>query len=317
MTRTSKVLVMGGLGFIGSHICRSLIENNFAVRVFDKLYASTDLVNDCLNNLEILQGDIQKSGDVISALKDVDIVIDLIHTTVPGSSMKDVGYDIQSNVEAHARWLSRINEVSITRIIYISSGGTVYGPPKYLPVDEQHPTDPISSYGITKLAVEKYVAMYAGMNGVSYCICRPSNVYGEGQRLNIGQGVIGVFLDRAMREEPIEIWGDGEVTRDYLHISDLTSAVLGLIDYSGEKTHFNVSSSMGYSLNEICRTIEAVMGRPLLLSYRQTRSFDVRVNILDSRRLREEIDWRPKTELYEGIMKMYEYLRAKPAENRY
>src|SRR5262249_18386186 len=150
---------------------------------------------------------------------------------VPGSSMKDSAYDIASNVVASARWLSRLSETNIKRLIYFSSGGTVYGVPQTDPIDENHPTDPISSYGITKLAIEKYVSMYCGMFGVSYTIVRPSNVYGEGQRLNIGQGVIGVMADRTLRGEALEVWGTGENLRDYLHVDDLVHATMLLLDY--------------------------------------------------------------------------------------
>src|SRR5207253_6593327 len=118
--------------------------------------------------------------DVLTAVGDAHTIIHLVHTTVPGSSMKDPGYDAMSNVVASAQWLSRLPEIKARKIIYISSGGTVYGPPQSLPINEQHPTSPMSSYGITKLAIEKYVAMYSAMYGIEYRILRPSNVYGEG-----------------------------------------------------------------------------------------------------------------------------------------
>ena len=141
--------------------------------------------------VEIVEGDIARPDDVLAALEGAETVVNLVHTTVPGSSMLDPAYDVESNVVASVRWLSRLPGTGVRRIIFVSSGGTVYGPPQSALVDERHPTDPISSYGITKLAIEKYVAMYAAMSGIDHLILRPSNVYGEGQHLHIGQGIIG------------------------------------------------------------------------------------------------------------------------------
>lgn len=307
MEQPKSVLVMGGLGFIGSHLVRALVKDGYRVRIFDKLYATLHLVSDIVEQVEIVQGDMQRAQDVLSVLRDVDIAFDLVHTTVPGSSMKDPGYDVESNVASHAKWLCRLGETNISKLIYISSGGTVYGVPRTTPISEKHPTEPISSYGITKLAIEKYVAMYAGMQNINYCVCRPSNVYGEGQRLHIGQGVIGVFLDRALRGLPIEIWGDGENRRDYLHVLDLVSALKALITYQGKERVFNISSGKGHSLNEIHRAIQEVLQGPVPSERLPNRGFDVPINILDNGLLMEETGWRPIVGLEEGIARLYHY----------
>ena len=307
MGENRLILVMGGLGFIGSHLCRALLREGYRVRIFDKLYATLHLVSDIVEQVEIVQGDMQRAQDVLAVLRDVDIAVDLVHTTVPGSSMKDPGYDVESNVASHAKWLCRLGETNLSKLIYISSGGTVYGVPKTTPISEKHPTEPISSYGITKLAIEKYVAMYAGMQHINYCVCRPSNVYGEGQRLHIGQGVIGVFLDRALRGFPIEIWGDGESRRDYLHVLDLVSALKALIAYQGKERVFNISSGKGHSLNEIHGAIQQVLQKLVPSEHLPTRGFDVPVNILDNRLLMVETGWRPNVDLEKGIARLYHY----------
>src|SRR5258706_10879894 len=227
----SRVTVLGGLGFMGSHICRELVMRGHTVRVFDKLHTSRELVRDIERDLEIIEGDILRLHDVLPAIADSETVIDLVHTTRPGSSMEDPVFDISTNVVASAKWFAALPKTSVRRILFVSSGGTVYGIPRQIPIDEDHPTDPICSYGITKLAIEKYLAMYASLCGVEYCCLRPSNVYGQGQRLNVGQGVIGVLADRALRGEPLEIWGTGESLRDYLYIEDMVSAMMALLDY--------------------------------------------------------------------------------------
>lgn len=306
--KSLRVLVMGGLGFIGNHLCRTLLREGYQVRIFDKLYSSRKLINDIQEEVEIEEGDVERPEDVLQALKGIDVAIDLIHTTVPGSSMQDPAYDVQSNVVSCTKWLSLLKDTDLTRIIYISSGGTVYGVPLKNPVSEDHPTEPICSYGITKLAIEKYVAMYANINGIEYRICRPANAYGEGQRLNIGQGVIGVFLERGLKGQPIEIWGDGTNRRDYIYVKDLVSGIVKLMNHDGKGRVFNISTGVGYSLNDIVTIIRDKLNIPLKVKYRRSRRFDVPVNILDNTRLKVETGWEPKTSITEGIRRVYDWL---------
>jgi UDP-glucose 4-epimerase len=157
------------------------------------------------------------------------------------------------------------------------------------------------SYGITKLAVEKYTAMYAKLNGVEYRICRPANIYGEGQRLNIGQGVIGVFLERALKGQPIEIWGDGTNRRDYLYVKDMIDAIMKLMRHEEQGRVFNVSTGIGYSLHDIVRIIREELNIPVKVLYKSIRGFDVPENILSSKRLQNETGWKGTTGLVEGM----------------
>ena len=255
-----RIAVLGGCGFIGSHICRALVRAGRPVRIFDKVYAGRELARDIEGAVEIVEGDIARPDDVLGVVEGCDTVIHLVHTTVPGSSMADPAYDVESNVVATVRWLPRLAEAGVRRIIFVSSGGTVYGPPRGDLIDESHPTDPISSYGITKLMLEKYVAMYATMSGIGHLILRPSNVYGEGQRLHIGQGVIGVLADRALRGQPLEVWGTGQALRDYLYIEDFVAAVTRLLAYSGPHHVFNVSAGRGHSVRDIIATLRRELG---------------------------------------------------------
>jgi UDP-glucose 4-epimerase len=307
-TKSGLIVVLGGLGFMGSHICRELVARSFRVRVFDKLYSSHALVEDIKPSIEIVEGDISRLSDVLRVTRDASTVIHLIHTTVPGSSMDDPSYDITSNVVASVKWLSHLAETKIRRILYFSSGGTVYGIPRSNPIEEDHPTNPLSSYGITKLAIEKYLAMYASLHGIEHCILRPSNVYGPGQQLDIGQGVIGVMARRALRGEPIEIWGTGESVRDYLYIDDMVAATVALLPYDGPHRVFNVSSGEGFSVLDIIAMLSNKLGS-ITKVYKPDRGFDVPVNVLDSSRIRRETGWRPRIPLEEGITRTIRWLR--------
>jgi UDP-glucose 4-epimerase len=304
-----RIVVLGGLGFLGSHICRALVARGYEVRIFDKLYGLRTLVEDIEAGVEILESDISRPDDVLAAISDAEIVVNLVHTTVPGSSMKDAAYDVSSNVLASVKWLSRLGETKVKRIFYVSSGGTVYGNPQTQPITETHPTEPVSSYGITKLSIEKYVAMYADMFGVAHRILRPSNVYGEGQRLNIGQGVIGVLADRALRGEPLEVWGTGEALRDYLHVDDLVAAMVSLLDYSGPHCVFNVSSGTGRSVLDIINALQNQAGLRVEVKHLPDRGFDVAANVLSSSRLRTETGWAPAVEFEAGIARTVKWLR--------
>lgn len=304
-----RVVVLGGLGFMGSHLCRALLKRGVRVRVFDKLYASRSLVEDIEGELEIVEGDIARAEDVLGALDDAETLVHMVHTTVPGSSMKDPAYDLSSNVVASVGWLSRLQETGVRRVFYISSGGTVYGLPQTNPIDESHPTDPINSYGITKLTIEKYIAMYAGMFGIDYCMVRPSNVYGAGQRLNIGQGVIGVLADHALRGEALEVWGTGESLRDYLYVEDFVTAILALMTYKGPHRIFNISSGKGSSVLDIIGALRRQLGSMPEVVHQPDRGFDVPVNVLDSSRLRAETGWSPRVGLEEGLSRTIAWLR--------
>ena len=155
-----------------------------------------------------------------------------------------------------------------------------------LPISENSPTDPECSYGITKLAIEKYLHLYWFLYGLDYCILRLANAYGERQRPTATQGVIPVFLDRALRNDEIVVWGDGSVVRDYIYVTDISRALIKALTYSGEIKVFNVGSGQGHSLNDVIHVIESVTGQPLQVKYADARSFDVPINVLDISRVR-------------------------------
>jgi UDP-glucose 4-epimerase len=313
-SQVDRIVVLGGLGFIGSHICRALVASGHSVRIFDKVYADRKLINDFAERVEVVDGDVARPDEVLGAIGDAHVIIHLIHTTVPGSSMQDPAYDVESNVVASVRWLSRLGETAVRRLLFVSSGGTVYGVPQTGLIDENHPTEPISSYGITKLAIEKYVALYSVMNNIQHTILRPSNVYGEGQRLQIGQGVIGVLADRALRRQPLDVWGTGESLRDYLYISDLVAAVVSLISYRGPRHIFNVSSGEGRSVLDILNILRRHLGEISAVTHTPARAFDVPVNVLDSSLLRAETGWKPDIELETGVARVLDWLRREHAD---
>jgi UDP-glucose 4-epimerase len=221
---------------------------------------------------------------------------------------------VQSNLVGTLQLLHAMVAHNVRRIVFISSGGTVYGIPKYLPIDEGHPTDPLVSYGITKLAIEKYLSLFERMHGLKAITLRVANPYGERQRIETAQGAVGVFLHRALTGKAIEIWGDGSVTRDYIHISDVTEAFLQAIQYSGSRSVFNISSGSGISLNELIIMLEEALGKTIERCYLPARPFDVPVSVLSNELARAELHWVPSTSMREGILRTAEWMKNELAK---
>ena len=200
----------------------------------------------------------------------------------------------------------------VSKVVFLSSGGTVYGNPVFTPIAETHPTNPICSYGINKLAIEKYCFLYQQLYGLDTVILRLANPYGERQRLDSGQGVVPVFLGRALRNQPLEIWGDGSTIRDFLYISDVIDAITSacLYEADGSQNLFNIGSGKGISLNELIFLIEKVVDKKLDIVYKSSRSFDVPSNILSISKAQEYLAWYPKVSNEDGLRRFFSYLKT-------
>jgi UDP-glucose 4-epimerase len=302
-----RCVVVGGGGFIGSHLCEGLLAEGHEVTVFDRGEARN--MNSLRKKGAVLSpGDFFNPEDIQRVLKDQDIVFHLLSTTVPQTSNEDPPYDVEANVIGTLRLLDLARKAQIKKIIFASSGGTVYGVPQEIPIKENHPTDPTSSYGIAKLTIEKYLHLYWVLHGLDYCVLRIANAYGERQRSTATQGVIPVFLESALRNNEIVVWGDGSVMRDYIFISDISNAFLKALSYSGEMKVFNIGCGKGHSLNDVIHVIESVTGRPLQVKYVNGRSFDVPISILDISRTKKYLNWVPAISLFEGIARMYAWM---------
>lgn len=309
-----KCLILGGGGFVGAAIADCLLLAGHSIRIFERPRVESYRKFRADEQVEWITGDFLSSHDVSCAIDGVDVVLHLVSTTLPKNSNDDPIYDVQSNVVGTLQMLNAMVSRNIRKIVFISSGGTVYGNPKYLPIDEDHPTDPLVSYGITKLAIEKYLHLYEHMHGIKAISLRVSNSYGERQRIETAQGAIGVFLHRALCGNPIEIWGDGSVTRDYIYISDVAEAFVRAVEYSGSSNVFNISSGAGTSLNELICMLEASLGKPIERRYLPARPFDVPVNLLSNNLARTELHWTPSTSMREGISNTAEWMKVELAK---
>ena len=305
-----KCVIFGGGGFIGSAIADRLLRDGHHLRIFERPRVMPYRNFDSDEHVEWLTGDMLSTHDVSNAIEGTDAVLHLVSFTLPKSSNDDLIYDVQTNLVSTIQLLNAMVAQRVKKIVFISSGGTVYGIPKYLPIDEQHPTNPLVSYGVTKLAIEKYLLMFEYLHGIKANILRVTNPFGQRQRVESAQGAVTVFLHRALRGETIDIWGDGSITRDYLYISDVAEAFACAVDYTGRHSVFNISSGIGTSLNELIHLLEEVLGRGVASRYLDGRPFDVPVSILSNTLAREELGWSPQVTLREGIIRAAEWMRS-------
>ena len=296
-----RCTVFGGGGFIGSAIAEQLLGDGHSVRVFERPRVMPYRIFAAGERMEWVTGDFSSSHDMGGALDGADAVFHLVSATLPKSSNDDPIFDVQGNLISTLQLLNQMVAHNIRRIIFISSGGTVYGTPSYLPIDERHPTNPEVSYGITKLAIEKYLLLYQKMHGIKVTILRVANPFGMRQRIETAQGAVAVFLHRALRGQPIEIWGDGNVTRDYIYVTDVAAAFTAALTYEGSASIFNISSGQGTSLNELISSISDIVGVPVERRYLPGRVFDVKTSVLSNELARNELGWAPKFALNPAI----------------
>ena len=309
---SQRYLVLGGKGFVGSHLVDALLKEGHRVRIFDRP-GTVFLEDACMQhrNLEIVEGDFCSESDIAGAVADCNACFHLVSTTLPKSSNLDPVYDIETNLIGTVRLLHHALRAGVAKIIFLSSGGAVYGPPEELPIPETHPTNPICSYGITKLAVEKYLGMFHKLQGLEYVVLRFSNIYGERQRTQSSQGAVAVFLGKVLRGEKVEIWGDGSVVRDYIHINDAVLALLAaanLDSLPGSERIFNIGSGSGISLNEVMAEIEFAMKIKVARNYIEGRSFDVPSSVLAIDRARRVLGWQPAMTFPEGLKRTLNWL---------
>lgn len=303
-----RVALIGAGGFLGTNLARYLAPRVAEVRCFGRRQSFPE----ALRGLTWITGD--TSQDTTEALREVitgcDAVIHLASTSTPTTADRDISADAQANVIASLRLFDQCVATGVKRLVFMSSGGTVYGIPAQVPIPESAPTLPITAYGVAKLAIEKYLAVYSRLRGLDYRVLRISNLYGPFQTAEKKQGVVAAFLSEAMRGEPLEIWGDGQVVRDYVYVTDVAEAVLAALQHQGDHRIFNIGSGAGLNLIELIDAMEPLFGRRLEKQFRPGRPVDVPVNILDCSLAKKELGWHPRTHFADGLRFAAEWLES-------
>lgn len=303
-----RCLIVGGGGFLGSHLALGLLAQGHAVRILDRPNLRRFDGAQGSDSVEWHEGDFVNHDDVSKALSGCEIVFHLAWTTLPQSSNDNPIYDVETNVIGTLHLLEIACQKQVRKVIFASSGGTVYGIPKKIPITESHATDPVCAYGISKLVIEKYLNLYHVLHGLDYRILRLANPFGERQRPAGSQGAVSVFLHKALRNETIDIWGDGTVIRDYVYVGDMIDAFLKVASYNGEHRVLNIGSGEGKSLKDVIVAIELLLGRKISYTTLPSRKFDVPINILDSSRACTALKWQPKTSFNDGLARMLNWI---------
>ena len=302
-----RVLVLGGSGFIGSHLVDALSEAGSEVRSFDRIKSPWHSTR---RNVESVVGNFLDADQVADAVAGCDYVYHLVSTTLPKTSNDNPIADVEQNLISTLAMLKAACDAGVKKVVFLSSGGTVYGIPQTLPILETHPTLPMSSYGIVKLTIEHYLHLYHVLHGLDYQVLRLSNPFGERQPINGSQGAIAVFMSKALRGETVEIWGDGSVVRDYVYIADVIDAMLMTLNYQGQHRSINIGSGTGQSINQIIDAISHTIGRPIERRYSAHRSFDVPASVLSIERAHRELGWQPSTSFADGLARTSQWIRT-------
>ena len=302
-------LVMGGAGFLGRHATEALLESGYRVRVFDREGCALENIVHLLPRVHLTLGDFSDEACLSRVLEGATDVLHLVGTTVAQTSNENPVYDVESNVIPTLRFLALAVRQGIRRVIFSSSGGTVYGIPVSVPIPESHPTEPICAYGISKLAIEKYLSLHSRLFGLRSVILRFSNPFGEGtHRLGL-QGAINVFLRRLREGKPVEIWGDGNVVRDYVYARDIGQSFVRAVETEAVDEVYNIGSGQGRSLNDLLASFRETLGLKPEVRYLLSRPFDVPANILDIRKAARLLPWQPSTPFEEGLRRTWEWIR--------
>lgn len=300
-----RITILGGAGFLGSHLAEAFLSDHHHVTVFDRPDADRTNFDKIRDKIYFVSGDFLKIDEVIPSLQSADIVVHMISATSPGNSFDSPLRDVELNVLPSILLIEECIRLKVKKIVFLSSGGTVYGIPQKLPIKESHPLNPITPYGVSKVVIEKYLAMYAHHHPLDYSILRLSNPYGPRQNPRSGQGVVAAWLELIRQGKPVEIWGDGEVVRDYIYIDDAINAIkLATLSHHENKI-FNIGSGIGYSLNQLHRLLEENLGLSIFVNFKSARPADVPVNILDSGLLENSLGWHAVTPMNEGIKKTW------------
>lgn len=297
--RVMKVLVTGGAGFIGAHLIRTLLKSGFKVFVLDNL--STGKLENIKPEAKFYEGDLLDRDLVYQCVsrERPEVVIHLAAQASVPKSLEDPSADASINISGSVNLFEASRQSGARKVIYASTAA-VYGSPRYLPLDEQHPVQPISGYGLSKYTVERYLSLYRDLYGLDYTVLRFANVYGPGQSFAGEGGVVAIFLDRIMRGVQPVIHGDGKQTRDFIHVSDIVAAIFCALE-RGSGAVLNIATGHPASINRLFQIIKKETGYTGEPGFTLPRPGDIRESWFDIKRAAGELEWSPAIRLERGI----------------
>jgi len=308
--------VIGGDGFIGTWLVDRLVKHDRKVTIIDRNPEPERIHPEAAR---YIAGDYGQKSLLDKALDGVNEVIHLAYSTVPKTSFDDPVEDIRNNLPATVTLLEAASTIGVDKFILMSSGGTVYGKVDELPISEDHPTNPISPYGITKLATEKYAVMFGELKGLPVICVRPGNAFGEGQKPFVGQGFISTAIASIIKGQEVTIFGEAGTVRDYIHVADIADGIIAVLEHGTKNSCYNIGTGIGRTNKDILDAIAPLAepaGLKVQVNALPPRPFDVPVNVLDSTKLTNETGWKPAVSFEDGIKRTWNWFYDKYACNK-
>lgn len=308
------VVVLGGTGFVGRHVAALLLQDDDTrVRLVGRSEPNPPLEGLDSERVEVAQADLTRPDAFGPVLEGMDSVVHLASTTVPETSMEDVRYDLASNASITINLAEALEGSTVERVVFASSGGTVYGLPQAVPIPEGHPLLPISAYGVSKLVSEHYLRMLVPVAhpACQVVVLRLANVYGQGQLPTRSQGVVPAFFQKVLKGQPLEIWGSGQQKRDFVHVEDTARAVVRSLAAEVDRfSVFNVGSGRALSLFDLIGEMKAVVGQDIPYEFNRTGGgHRVDVNLLDIRHAETHLGWTPEVGIAQGLRRTWEWMQ--------
>ena len=298
------ILIIGGTGFIGGSLAKRMVSSGRQVHVLGR---HADQAKD--TGAILHRGSLDDTNLLRKILPVCGTVIHAASTTTPGTSAHQPSLEAMQNILPTLRFLEVLREFENREVLFFSSGGTFYGNPGSTPVSEQQVFSPQSYYGAGKVAIEAFLHAYQGQGGGAVTILRPSNVYGAGQAFRPGFGIIRTMLEHAIHGTTLDIWGDGEVVRDFIYVDDLVSACALLLQDGLPAGSFNLGYGQGYSINQVLYAIETTCDCTIKINYLPARQVDVKAIVLNTQRLQTKLSWSPSISLEQGVKMTWDSLQ--------
>lgn len=302
-----RTLVIGGAGFIGTHLVRQLLAMGREVTVLGRRARPTEGLRE---GAIYVSGDFSRSEVIAGLLDSHQEIVHLAYATVPNTSFQNPLEDLLQNLPPTVQLFAEAAARG-TRLLLVSSGGTVYGEAISTPIREDHPTEPISPYGVTKLTLERYGYHYASTHGLRFICVRPANAYGVGQQPFTGQGFISTAMGTALNGEAIRIFGKKGTIRDYIYVSDVAAAMALALDSGQLYETYNIGSGQGLTNMDVILAMTPLFrecGIDITVDHLPERVFDVKSNILDATKLRDHTGWEPMIDFEEGLRNTRDWL---------
>lgn len=305
-------LVVGGSGFIGRALIQRLMEIG-GRRIF-VLGRARQPANPLPTGVTYVQGDASDQALMFKIMEGIDEVVDLAYSTVPKTSFEDPLFDVVSNLPSSVNLLQVASQKKLQKYVLVSSGGTVYGQARCIPLDESHSTNPISPYGISKLTAEKYALFFHQMFQLPVLIARPANPYGQHQVGRTVQGFIGAAIAAIRDCRDITVYGTRGTLRDYIHIDDLAGALAAILERGRIGGIYNIGTGVGTDNLSVLDHLRRLADNDRLnirVSHQAERRFDVGANVLDSSLLALHTDWQPRIDLTSGLQRVWSETRPR------